>query len=226
MIKKHLSAVDDHFDYTVYKAHEGILPDSIDECDGYMITGSRCSVVKHDELWINQLIGFVAKLHKAKIKTIGICFGHQVIAEATGGKVERADCGWQIGVHEFTICEPAWFMQPAATSFYVPMFCEDQVGSLGSDATVLAKGKCCEFGLVLYGEHMLTIQGHPEFSKAFAKGLLNVRQDEFPSKRYEIGSASFAQNTIDSMLIFQWFAQFLTQAKVPRQPDDNPFLPV
>lgn len=218
MFEKALSRINNATDnnnlltFRVYCAHEGIFPDTPEECDAYLITGSRFSVLDIDELWIHQLQNFIVRLNKAMIKTIGVCFGHQIMAIAMGGKVERADCGWQIGVHTNNITQTADFMTPPASTFNIAMFCEDQVVKVGDTTTVLAEAKHCEYAMLQYGDHMLSVQGHPEFSVAFAKALLNVRQEEFPRKRFEIGTTSFTEQTLDGDLVFKWFFNFFTSS--------------
>lgn len=219
MIADQLAIADETFEFHTYRVHEGVLPDCIHDCDAYVITGSRHSIFDAEVLWINCLQNFIVRLNKAKIKTIGICFGHQLMAEALGGKVERADCGWLVGVHKVTMKQHKAFMQPSAERFYVAMMCEDQVQQISETAEILASSKNCEYAMLQYGDHMLSVQGHPEFSPEFAKRLLRIRQDDFPSKRYEKGSASFAEHELDSGLIFKWFARFLAEGYEPEQAE-------
>ncbi len=210
MIETGFATTDGDLSFHTYHADEGQLPESTDECDAYILTGSRHSVFDTDELWINPLRDFIVRLHKAKIKAIGICFGHQLIAEAMGGKVERANCGWQIGVHRAIIQQQADFMQPKMATFYVTMMCEDQIQTLPENATVLAKSDGCEYMMLQYNNHFLSIQGHPEFSLDFAKALVNICQDDFPAKRLEKGLSSFSENDTNGELLFRWFVNFLT----------------
>ncbi len=212
MIESAFSAADDSLEFATYPSYLGVLPDAIEECDAYLITGSRHSVFDHDkELWINPLRDFIVKLNKAKKKLLGICFGHELIADVMGGKVERADCGWQIGIHKAEITKPQDFMEPKTGIFYLPMMCEDQIQSIGEEAVVLAKTPSSPYAMLQYGRHILTTQGHPEFSQDFAKALITLRKDEFPSKRFDKGLASFSDNKVDKELIFTWFTNFLKQ---------------
>ncbi len=215
MIEKGFSGLDDAspFTFRIYPVYEGVLPDQVDECEAYIITGSRYSVLDTEELWIHQLQNFIVRLNKATIKTIGICFGHQIMAVAMGGKVERADCGWQIGVHRSRVLQSKRFMQPSAEHFDLAMLCEDQVDKIPDTATVLAATPQCEYAMLMYGEHFLGTQGHPEFSPHFAKALLNIRQEEFPSKRFDKGIASFSKRPPDGELLFMWFSHFLLQGR-------------
>ncbi len=211
MIEKAFSATNSELCFQTYLADEGQLPECTDECDAYIITGSRHSVFDTDELWINPLRDFIVRLHKAKIKAIGICFGHQLIAEVMGGKVERADSGWQIGVHRAIIQQSKGFMQPKMATFYIAMMCEDQIQTVPETATILASSQGCDYMMLQYDNHFLSIQGHPEYSLDFAKALLNVRQSEFPAKRLEKGLLSFSENEMNGEFLFAWFANFLTE---------------
>ncbi|MBS9777974.1 MAG: GMP synthase [Gammaproteobacteria bacterium] len=210
MLENGFTAINPEFEFHTYYSDEGKLPESIDECDAYIISGSNHSVFDGEELWINQLRDFVVRLNKAAIKTIGISFGHQIMAEAMGGRVERADCGWKIGVHEGSISCTEEYMQPSAESLHIAMMCEDEIVALPEDAKVLAKSKSCDNLILQYNNHFLSTQGHPEFSQGFAKALINIRQDDFPSKRLEKGLASFADHDLDGSILFQWFTNFIT----------------
>lgn len=221
MIAACLSQQHESFEFHTYPAHHGVLPESIEECDAYILTGSRHSVFDTDVLWVNGLTNFVVQLNKAEIKTIGICFGHQLIAEVMGGKVERADCGWLVGVHKTLVSQPKSYMKPSQSSFNVAMMCEDQVQKISKEATILASSKQCEYAMLQYGDHMLSIQGHPEFSQGFAKSLLNIRQEELPSKRYQRGSESFSKHRLDSDLVFSWFAHFLLSTGASGNSEDT-----
>ncbi len=217
MIKQAFTNIDSELAFQTYHADEGHLPECANECDAYIITGSRYSVFDTDELWINPLRDFIVRLHKAQIKTIGVCFGHQLIAEAMGGKVERADSGWQIGVHRAIIQQQCDFMRPKMAAIYVTMMCEDQIQILPDSATVLAKSQGCEYMMVQYDNHFLSIQGHPEFSLDFAKALVNLCQDDFPAKRLEKGLSSFSENEMNGELLFQWFVNFLQESKTDKE---------
>ncbi len=209
MIESYLRRQNDSYTFTTYKAHKGILPASEYECDAFILTGSHHSVFDPDVLWINSLQTFVIRLHKADIKTFGICFGHQLIAETMGGKVERADYGWQVGVHQAQVQQTASFMQPEKQVFNIAMMCEDQIQTLPESATVLASSPRCDYMMLQYGKHMLSIQGRPEFSQSFAKALINTRHHDFPQKRLEAGLTALDEKPLDNDLFFSWVNHFL-----------------
>ncbi|PID65030.1 MAG: hypothetical protein CR962_00355 [Gammaproteobacteria bacterium] len=89
------------------------------------------------------------------------------------------------------------------------MMCEDQINELPEKAEIIATMPHCQYAFLQYGEHFISTQAHPEFSQAFAKMLINVRKEEFPSKRLARGLVSFSQSEHDGLLLFQWFTNFL-----------------
>ena len=98
MFREILLAADPNVEIISYEVMSGEYPSDIDEVDGYVITGSKLSV--YDDVdWIKQLGQFVQRLHQAKKKLVGICFGHQMVAHFLGGRTEKSDKGWGVGVH-------------------------------------------------------------------------------------------------------------------------------
>jgi len=103
---------DEGLTFMTYDVVQGEYPDELTACDGYVITGSASSVYD-DEPWIHELRKFVVRLHKTRTKTVGICFGHQMIALALEGVAGAADQGWEVGIHESTVVAAKPFMSPA-----------------------------------------------------------------------------------------------------------------
>ncbi len=141
------------------------FPVSVHDCDGWLITGSRHGVYE-DHPFIRPLEDFVRKAVAEQVPLVGICFGHQLIAQAMGGKVERFDKGWAVGPTEYefegrTVRLNAWH--------------RDQVTDVPEGARVCASNEFCENAALVYGDSAFTIQAHPEFSDAFVDGLLRTR---------------------------------------------------
>lgn len=149
-------------------------PDDPYTYDAFVTTGSKFSVYD-DEPWVKTLKAYVVDLYQRKQKLIGICFGHQMIAEALGGKVAKAVGGWGIGVHRFAVTEQLAWMQPQLSHIQVLMSCQDQVQVLPKDSKVLASSDFCPVAMYQVAGHFLGIQGHPEFSAAYAEALMQAR---------------------------------------------------
>jgi GMP synthase-like glutamine amidotransferase len=201
-----LKQADPTLTFTLYDTENNEFPSNIDACDAYLITGSR-HCVNDDFSWINDLEHFVRQLHQAQKKVIGICFGHQLIAKALGGKVIKSPNGWGIGMSKNKIMQKKPWMNPAPEQFTLPMSHQDQVVELPPEAEVIASNDFCPFYMMQIGNN-LTVQGHPEFSKAYAQALIEFRKDILDTQRYEKGIASLQWDKDDAVFA-KWIVNFL-----------------
>ena len=193
--------------FRVYKVFAGEWPDSPAACDAYLITGARDSVFD-DTDWIYQLSAFVRQLYVEERKVVGICFGHQLIAHALGGKVVRASNGWGVGVQSATLYQTCGWMQPDLRSYRLVYSHQDQVVQLPESAEILGATAHCPIAMFSAGNRMLGIQGHPEFSREFAAALMDAREHLIGPEIIEAARATLDDPT-DESIIAQWIAAFL-----------------
>ncbi len=192
--------------FTLYDAEHADLPSHVGACDAYLITGSRHGV--NDNLpWIPKLEEFVRHLYATQKKVIGICFGHQLIAKALGGTVIKSPGGWGVGMSTNKVTQQKPWMNPTRNTFNLLISHQDQVVERPPCAEVLASNETCPIYMMQIG-NSLTVQGHPEFSKAYAQALIEYRKDSLDSVRYQQGLQSLQLNK-DDALIAQWIINFL-----------------
>ena len=160
-----------------YDARSYNYPNRLDECDGYLIAGSRYCAFSNTP-WIQQLIEFVRTLDRARKKLIGICFGHQCIALALGGSVVKSKKGWGLGVHEYEVLTPGVFTEDIRSPLRLRCSHEDQVARLPERATRLLSNDFCENAGMVVASHMISIQAHPEFDRDFAEHLILNQEQE------------------------------------------------
>lgn len=184
-----LSEQDPQLEFVVYDVRLGEYPAKLDEVDAYLITGSRHSV--YDDLpWIEPLLEFVRKLHQQRCKLLGICFGHQVVAQALGGSVEKAAVGWGVGLHRHRFSEtPDWF-DGGDMEFPILVTHQDQVLTNAPGTRVLASSEFCPNAVCQVGEHILTLQGHPEFVSGYSREIMELRRELLGEDTYHTGIAS------------------------------------
>lgn len=158
-----------------YAALDGELPDSPEDCDLWVITGSRFGAYE-DHDWIPPLEQFIRDCRDARQKMLGICFGHQLIAQALGGKVEKSDKGWGLGVHNYSVADWPEALGRKPTALGIQAFHQDQVTEIPAGGTRIASSDFCENAALWYPGFALTVQGHPEFSKPYASALMETRR--------------------------------------------------
>ncbi|WP_343685273.1 type 1 glutamine amidotransferase [Asticcacaulis sp.] len=176
MFRSHLAAPERQF--RVFRTMEGELPGPDDKLTAVVITGSPAGVYE-DHAWISELIGWLRGLD-ARVPVVGICFGHQVMAQAWGGHVEKSDRGWGVGLHEYTIHDNALWRELATTdlsSIRVAVSHQDQVVRKPDTAVVLAGSDFTPYGALAYTDRKaISFQCHPEFCENFAGDLWMSRR--------------------------------------------------
>lgn len=171
--------------------------------DAYLITGSPAGV--YESLpWIAELQEFIRSTKEAKM--VGVCFGHQVMAEALGGHVEKSDRGWGAGLHHYTILRPEPWIDTSGT-IASPASHQDQVVVQPPNTQVVAASEFTPLAALAWSDRpAISFQFHPEFSPAFAKALIEKRYDIVPNPEEAIASLD-APN--DNARVAGWIRRFL-----------------
>jgi GMP synthase-like glutamine amidotransferase len=191
-----------------YDLDLGRFPETTNECDGWLCGPSRASA--YDDLpWRADAEDLLRRIIAVEAPYVGICFGHQLLAQALGSRVERAADGWQVGAHDYDVVGRGPWMDPAAARITLIASHQDQVVDLPDGATLLASaadGHCPVAGFAL-GDRAWTLQPHPEFVPPLADHLLAGRVDVIGAERVSSARASLARR-LDTALIARWIAHF------------------
>jgi GMP synthase-like glutamine amidotransferase len=198
-------------EYTGYQVAQGQLPESPNACDAYVVTGSPKGVYD-DDPWIAELAQFLRDCYAAGKKLIGICFGHQILAEALGGHSQKSEKGWGLGQRTFQVSgRKAWMNgQDGALNLYFAH--QDQVTSLPPGAELLGGNDFCPIGFYAIGDQVMAIQGHPEFTPEIMADILQRKEGHIDEQVFQAAARSLDNGQADGQKVGRWMVDFLTAA--------------
>ena len=184
-----------------------------DDCEAVLITGSPAGVYDHTP-WMDPLRGFIRETFATRTPMIGVCFGHQIIADAMGGDVRKSEKGWGVGRHVYDVLGAAEGMEGAGGTVALSVSHQDQVIVPPEGAVTLARSAHTDHAMLAYaGAPVMSLQGHPEFSDEFVAALYSVRRGKSLSDAQVDGAIASLSAPADSVLVGQWMARFLRTAR-------------
>jgi GMP synthase-like glutamine amidotransferase len=193
------------FEIESFDVAAGCMPNGGDH-EACLITGSPAGVYE-DLPWIEGLLEFIRSASDRKM--VGICFGHQAMAEALGGKVEKSAKGWGAGLHHYRVDDAAPWMDSRA-DVAAPASHQDQVVVLPPHTRIVVSSEFTPYaGIAWTDRPAISFQFHPEFDPAFAKALIAERYDRVPDPDAAIASLDGSN---DNNRIAEWIRRFLTSS--------------
>lgn len=191
------------FTFRTWLVEEMEFPDGPQDADGWLITGSRHGVYE-DHPFIAPLEQLVRDALDARVPVVGICFGHQLMAQALGGKVEKFGGGWAVGPQTYDV---------EGAPMTVNAWHQDQVTTPPPGARVIASNDFCRYAGLAYGDLGWSVQPHPEFKDDFIRGLIRTRAvGVVPQAQLEAAEAALGQR-LDSPAMGDRIAAFLKRAR-------------
>lgn len=152
-----------------YRVHAGEWPSGVDAADAWLVTGSRASVHESPE-WLGPLQALVRKIDAQGLPLLGVCFGHQLIHSALGGRTARSPHGWNLGAYPVE-CEVDFAGLSAGEKLHLFAVHQDHVESPAPGFERLASSPRCHWYASRRGR-TLTLQGHPEFDQEFFMAIM------------------------------------------------------
>lgn len=196
------------FEFVIYKANEADLPASPASCDGWLIPGSSDGVYEA-HAYLPPLEKFLRRVYSESVPMVGICFGHQLIAQALGGQVEKFSGGWSVGRHVYAfegigdVALNAWH--------------QDQVLEAPKDARTIATSLFCHHAGLSYGRRAWSVQAHPEFGKEILVDMIAARRGASSIPESQLDTAELLlSEPLDTDLITKEIAGFFLNSSAPQ----------
>jgi len=197
----------DAYDWRVYAADEGEYPTAPEACDAYIVTGSAAGVYE-DDPWIGQLLDFL-RAAKGRARLVGVCFGHQAMAQAFGGQVVKSPKGWGVGAHDYSVVSREPWMDDSL-SVRLPASHQDQVVEKPPGAEVWAASDFTPFAALAYRDQpAISMQPHPEFRPDYAKALIEARRGKVYAEDEANRAVASLGGPDDRARVGRWIANFL-----------------
>lgn len=196
------------FEFIVYDVSRNEFPEKIDKNDVFLIPGSRAGAYE-DVVWVKKLLDFVRKAYEKGCKILGFCFGHQLVAQALGGKVEKASVGWGVGVRTSLVVETSVLKYFSNGNMRLLYNHHDQVVVLPAYAKLISTTEFCPVESYMIGNQVLTFQGHPEYTSSYCEYLVKNHAQHEPLFVKKIALKSLAEFSVDNDKVLNFIIDFI-----------------
>ncbi|HYD28729.1 glutamine amidotransferase-related protein [Brevundimonas sp.] len=191
--------------FETFDVQAGDLPDPA-AFDAAVITGSSAGVYEPHP-WIGDLLDWIRSA-RGRTGLIGVCFGHQAMAQALGGRVEKSGRGWGVGLHRYEVRSTEAWMTPPAETIAIPVSHQDQVVERPPGARVLLDSPFTPFAGLAWDDDAISLQGHPEFTPAYAADLTGGRRDRIGATLVDEALESLTRPN-DRAQVGGWLKRFI-----------------
>jgi GMP synthase-like glutamine amidotransferase len=193
--------------FTTFNVQAGAYPESPSAYHAHLVTGSPAGV--YDDLpWIAPLFDYL-RAARGRTKLVGVCFGHQAMAQAFKGQVIKSPKGYGLGLHAYRVQHRAPWMSAGGDTVAVAVSHQDQVVALPPGTTVLAGSAFTPHGSLDYGDGAISFQQHPEFEIPFAKALVEIRRGKPLTDEQTDAAITTLDQPSDRSVMVDWIRRFL-----------------
>lgn len=182
-----------------------------------VLTGSPAGV--YDDLpWIPPLLAHL-RAARGRARLVGLCFGHQAMAVAFGGRVVKSPKGWGVGVHRYAVVARAnWMDDGDAREVRAPASHQDQVVEPPPGARVTLASDFTPFAGLDHGD-AISFQFHPEFTPGFGRALVEATRDRYGARAAPALASYEGPSPTDNARVARWIGRFLDAPRRATGPD-------
>lgn len=203
---------------TRFDVQAGHLPDDPSAFTGVIVTGSAAGV--YDDLpWIALLVDWL-RAARGRTRLVGICFGHQIMAHTFGGRVEKSDKGWGVGLHRYQVTAVEDWMHPRVASVAIPVSHQDQVVAPPPDARIIARSDFTPYAGLAWDD-AVSFQCHPEFQPDYAAALIETRRGHRIDEALAVQALDSLRHPNDRAVLTAWIQAFLLLTPPPVEDDGS-----
>jgi GMP synthase-like glutamine amidotransferase len=195
-------------EYRIFPAFARVLPTTFAQNELYVITGSNAGAYQQ-ETWIQELLTWIRQADAEKVKLAGICFGHQAIAQALGGEVVQSPKGWGVGIRKSRLLSQAAHAYFPDREMRLLYNHHDQVVRLPKEAEPLATSEFCRYETFGIGQHILTFQGHPEFTPEYEEYLITNNALDEPEEVKNAALTSLKTDKHQGQIAAKWIIDWV-----------------
>ncbi|MDR2921607.1 MAG: type 1 glutamine amidotransferase [Tannerella sp.] len=212
-------SVNSKLTYRIYDAYNNEFPQNLNSDQIYIIAGHNSSLYE-EKAWIKNLFSFIRGAHAMKVPLVGINFGHLAIAHALGGKVASSEKGWGAGIRESQIVDPVARRYFSANQLTLHYLHYNQVTQLPRGAVRFATSDFCKNEGFTLNSHILSFQGHPEYTDSTTRYLIQNQTDESREiKEKALNSIQQYESTTIGQKAVQWILDLRKATKPKSVPD-------
>jgi GMP synthase-like glutamine amidotransferase len=212
MIKKFFIPTGQDINFSSFDVINKQYPLEFSEIDCFIITGSRANLCDNKD-WINELKVRILEYYKLRKKIIGICFGHQLLAELFGGKVEKSKQGLNIGIQTVVFDQKLDWMTPFQSSLNLSHCHKYIVSKLPTNSKAIAKNSLHDIAAFTMDDNVLGIQAHPEMLKNHCiyleDKITNNDKNTLKNKAISKNNKCNKIEEVDYQIVAKWFMNFI-----------------
>ncbi len=200
-----------YFEFTTLPVVDNVFPGQINDFDGYLITGSAYGVYDNAP-FIPKLMTLIKQVYAAGKPLVGICFGHQIIAQSLGGEAQKWDHGWGLGISDIELADlPEWIDEDITRASLIHVH-QDQVIKLPPGGSSFASSPFCKIAGYVIDDKVFTLQGHPEFDAEYTGALVDLIKNRAGSTVAAKAKLSLARPH-DGIKFGHWILRFFAKHK-------------